>query len=230
TITRRRSKILHSLALFSIIFLFLYTFSYSQEKISEEIILSEGALTDEQFFGEYTYRCYTGPPFRENIFQVYKGEELVYQSDIGYAYWLGEEEELFHPGDDITGDGIPNLVVMYSGGGNSSFNQSCYVFSLGDQFRLIQCLPEGKFVDINQDGKLDCIAYQPGFTFWHACHAGSPLPQIVYEYCDNEYLLAPALMYQPLPKEEEMNQIIEEVKNRCARAGQKVSFNRFSKS
>ena len=217
-IIRRRSKILYSFVLFFIIFLFLYTYSYSREKSSAEITISEGTLTNEQFFGEYTYRCYTGPPHRENVFQVYKNNELVYQSDIGYSYWLGEKEGLFHPGDDITGDGIPNLVVMYSGGGNSSFNQFCYIFSLGDQFRLIQCLPQGKFVDINQDGKLDCIAYQPGFTFWYACHAGSPLPKIVYEYCDDEYLLAPALMYQPLPKEEEMNQMIEEVKRRCAKA------------
>ena len=216
-ITRSGSKILYSLALFFIIFLFFYIYSYSREKSSAEITISEGTLIDEQFYGEYTYRHYSGPPFREEVFQIYKGEELVYQSKIGYAYWLGEKEELFHPGDDITGDGIPNLVVMYSGGGNSSFNQFCYVFSLGDQFRLIQCLPQGKFVDINQDSKLDCIAYQPGFTFWHACHAGSPLPKIVYEYCDHEYLLAPALMYQPLPMEEEMNQIIEGVKNRCTR-------------
>jgi hypothetical protein len=217
-ITRKGSKILYSFALFFIIFLFLYTFSYSQEKTSEEIIFSEGKLTNEQSFGEYTYRHYIGPPpFRENIFQIYKNDELVYQSDTGYAYWLGKKDGLFHPGDDITGDGIPNLVVMYSGGGNSSFNQSCYVFSLGDQFRLIQCLPEGRFVDIKQDGKLDCIAYQPGFTFWHACHAGSPLPKIVYEYCDHEYLLAPALMYQPLPKEEEINKTIKEVKRLCAK-------------
>ena len=215
-ITRRGSKVLYYFFIFFIIFFLLYTHSSSQEKSSEEIILSEGTLTDEQFFGEYIYRHYSGPPYRENVFQIYKGNELVYQSDIGYAYWLGEEEGLFHPGDDITGDGIPNLVVMYSGGGNSSFNQSCYVFSLCDQFRLIQCLPEGKFVDINQDGKLDCIAYQPGFSFWHACHAGSPLPKIVYEYCDNEYLLAPTLMYQPLPEEEEINKTIEEVKRYCA--------------
>lgn len=217
-ISRRRIKIFFLFILLFIIFLFLYTFSYSREKSSAEITITEGKLIDEQFYSEYTYRHYSGPPFREEVFQIFKGEELVYQSDIGYAYWLGEKEGLFHPGDDITGDGIPNLVVMYTGGGNSSFNQSCYVFSLGDQFRLIQGLPRGEFVDINQDGKLDCIAYQPGFTFWHACHAGSPLPKIVYEYCDNEYLLAPALMYQPLPKEEEMNQIIEEVKNHCVRA------------
>jgi hypothetical protein len=214
---KRRSKILHSLVLFFIIFLLLYTHSYSREKSSAEITISKGTLIDEQFYGEYTFRHYTGPPYREDVFQIYKKEELVYQSKVGYAYWLGKKDGLFYPGDDITGDGIPNLVVMYSGGGNSSFNQSCYVFSLGDQFRLIQCLPQGKFVDINQDGKLDCIAYQPGFTFWHACHAGSPLPKIVYEYCDNEYLLAPALMYQPLPEEEVINQTLEEVKRRCAK-------------
>ena len=214
----RRNKICQFFALFFIIFLLLYTYSYSREKSSAEIIISEGRIIDEQIFGEYTYRCYTGPPYRENVFRIYKGEELVYQSKIGYALWLRKEDELYSPGDDITGDDIPNLIVMHSGGGNSSFNKSCYVFSLGDQFRLIQVLPEGKFVDINQDGKLDCIAYQPGFTFWHACHAGSPLPKIVYEYCDNEYLLAPALMYQPLPGEEELNQTIEEVKKRCAKA------------
>jgi hypothetical protein len=216
-ITRKGSKILYSFALFFIIFLLLYIYSYSRGKSSAEITISEGTLIDEQFYGEYTFRHYTGPPYREDVFQIYKKGELVYQSKVGYAYWLGEKDGLFHPGDDITGDGIPNLVVMYSGGGNSSFNQSCYVFSLGDQFRLIQCLPQGKFVDINQDGKLDCIAYQSGFTFWHACHAGSPLPQIVYEYCDNEYLLAPALMYQPLPEEKVINQALEEVKKRCAK-------------
>jgi len=215
-ITRRGNKILYSLVLFFIIFLFLYTFSYSREKSSAEITITEGKLIDEQFYGEYTFRHYTGPPYREDVFQIFKREELVCQSDIGYAYWLGEKEGLFHPGDDITGDGIPNLVVMEDSGGNC-FALSCEVFSLGDQFRRIQGLPQGEFVDINQDGKLDCIAYQRGFTFWHASHAGSPAPKLVYEYCDPDYLLAPALMYQPLPEEEEINKTIEEVKRRCAK-------------
>ena len=188
--------------------------SLAQDDEEIKLILTAENLDKKVVIGEYTYRCYTGPPpFRENIFQIYKGEELVYQSDTGYAYWLGKKDGLFYPGDDITGDGIPNLVVIYNGGGNSSFNQSCYIFSLGDQFHLIQCLPEGNFVDINQDGKLDCIAYEPGFTFWHACHAGSPLPKLVYEYCGNDYLLAPALMYKPLPSKEEMEQSLSQMKD-----------------
>jgi hypothetical protein len=215
-ITRSGSKILYPLALLLIIFLFLYTLSYSQEKSSEEIIITEGKLTNEQFYGEYTYRHYTCPPHSEDIFQIYKGEELVYQSEVEFGYGLREEDEIFHQGDDITGDGIPNLIVEGSNGGSVPYG-SCYVFSLGKKFHLIQILPEGKFKDINQDGNLDYITYQMGFYGWHACHADSVAPKLIYEYCGPDYLLAPALMYQPLPKEEEMNQIIEGVKNRCTR-------------
>jgi hypothetical protein len=207
---RRRFKTFFLFVLLLIIFLFFYTYSHSQEKSSEEIILSEGILTDEHFFGEYTYRHYTGPPFREHVFQIYKGKKLVYQSKVGYAYWLSKENELFSPGNDITGDGIPDLVVMEDSGG-SFFSRSCMVFSLGKQFRLIQSLPGGDFKDLNQDGKLDYITYEIGFSSWHASHADSPAPQLVYEYYDHEYLLAPALMYKPIPSEEEIIQAISRV-------------------
>ena len=208
---RRRFKMFFLFILLLLIFLFPYTYPYSQEKSLEEIILSEGTLTDEQFFGEYTYRHFTGPPHRENIFQIYKKEELVYQSKVGYAYWLSKENELFSPGDDITGDGIPNLVVLEDSGG-SFFPTSCHVFSLGEQFRLIQSLPGGDFKDLNQDGKLDYTTYEIGFSSWHASHADSPAPKLVYEYCDNKYLLAPALMYKPIPSEDEITQAIIRLK------------------
>ena len=200
--------------------------SLAQDDEEIKLILAPENLVKELVIGEYTYRHYVGPPYNFDVFQIYKKGGLVYQSDTGYAYWLGEEEGLFHPGDDITGDGIPNLVVMESSGGNSFF-LSCSVFSLGEQFRLIRGLPEGDFIDINQDGKLDCIAYQMGFTFWHASHAGSPAPKLIYEYTGHDYLLAPALMYQPLPEEEEINQIIEEVKRRCAKAKEEEWDNKY---
>ena len=74
----RKSKIVYSLVLFFIIFRFFYIHFSSLEKSSAEIILSGRTLVDEQFFGEYTYRYYTWPRFRENIFQINKGNELVY--------------------------------------------------------------------------------------------------------------------------------------------------------
>lgn len=47
---------------------------------------------------------------------------------------------------------------MYSGGSNLPLINPAMSF-LGDQFRLIQCLPKDKFIDINQDDKLDCILF-----------------------------------------------------------------------
>ena len=60
-IIRRGSKICQFFVLFFIFFLLLYTFSCSQEKSSDEIIISEGRIIDEQIFGEFTYLHYVVP-------------------------------------------------------------------------------------------------------------------------------------------------------------------------
>lgn len=130
--------------------------------------------------GGYTFRNYQGPPYDFDIFQIYKNEELVYQSKVGFEYWVEEDDSLIRVGDDITDDGIPNLLIFNLSGGNF-FPLSCYVFSLGEQFRLIKILPDGYFEDINQDGKLDYITCETGFSYWNAAHAYSPAPKIIYE-------------------------------------------------
>ena len=211
SIIRKRSKIFHYFVLFFIIFLLLCTFSYSQEKSPAENIISQGKLVEEKNIGEYIYRQYEGSSYGVTVFQIYRKEELVYQSDIGYSYWLREEDEIYNLGDDITGDGISNLIVMEDSGG-SFFPQSCQVFSLGEKFRLIQDLPGGHFQDLNRDGKLEYITYEIGFSYWHVSHADAPAPKIVYEYCGFNYLLAPALTYQPLPPQDEITQAVIRLK------------------
>jgi len=206
-ITRKGNKILHYFVLFFIISLLLCTFSYSQEKSPIENIISQGKLVEEKNIGEYIYRQYKGPSYGVTVFQIYKKEELVYQSDIGYSYWIREEDEIYNLGDDITGDCIPNLIVMEDSGG-SFFPESCQIFSLGEKFRLIQDLPGGYFQDLNWDGKSEYVTYEIGFSYWNVCHADAPALRLVYEYCDYGYLLAPALMYQPLPSQEEIEQAV----------------------
>jgi len=210
-ITRKGNKILHYFVLFFIISLLLCTFSYSQEKSPIENIISKGKLVEEKNIGEYIYRQYKGPSYGVTVFKIYKKEELVYQSDIGYSYWIREEDEIYNLGDDITGDCIPNLIVIEDSGG-SFFPGSCQIFSLGEKFRLIQDLPGGYFQDLNQDGKPEYITYEMGFSYWHVCHADAPAPKLVYEYCDYNYLLAPALMYKSMPSKEEINQAISRIK------------------
>jgi len=214
-ITRSGSKMLYSFALFFIIFLFLYTYSYSQEKSSAEIILSEGTLTDEQFYGEYTYRHYTGPPFNEDVFQVFHDDQIVYQSKVAFGFSLYQENELYSHGKDITGDGIPNLLVLEGGGGSSAFSDSCHVLSLGEQCKLIQTLPVGEFVDLNEDGILEYLTRDGVFTFWYAGHANSPAPRMVLAYREGQYKLAPTLMYQPLPEQELITRKVSEARSQC---------------
>lgn len=222
----RRNKICQFFFLFFIIFLLLYTYSSSQEKSSAEIILSEGTLTDEQFYGEYTYRHYTGPPFNEDIFQVFHDDQIVYQSKVAFGFSLYQENELYSHGKDITGDGIPNLLVFEGGGGSSAFSDSCHVLSLGEQCKLIQTLPVGEFVDLNEDGILEYLTRDGVFTFWYAGHANSPAPRMVLAYREGQYRLAPTLMYQPLPEQEVIARKVSEARAQCEKLkAQECLFN-----
>lgn len=206
-----RFKLIFSMIFIIFFFCNLIIISFAQEIDEANQILVPENLIEELTIGEYNYQHYQGPPYDFDIFQIYKGGELVYLSEIGFEYWLYKEDELYHHGDDITGNGIPNLLIMESSGGNF-FPISCYVFSIGEQFELIKILPHGHFKDVNQDGRLEYITYEMHFSFWHACHADSPAPEIVYKYCDKDYLLAPDLMYKPLPSREEMCQVITQTK------------------
>jgi len=212
---RKESKIIHPLILVLLIFLSLYAYSSSREKSSAETILSEGTLTEEQSFSEYTYRCYTGPPLNEDVFQVFHDDQLVYQSQVAFGFSLYQENELYSHGNDITGDGLPNLLVFESGGGSSAFSDSCHVLSLGEECKLIQTLPVGEFVDLDQDSILEYLTRDGIFTFWHAGHADSPAPRMVLAYREGQYRLAPDLMYQPLPEQEVITKKIQEVKEEC---------------
>ena len=69
------------------------------------------------------------------------------------------------------------------------------IFSLGENFRLISEIydnhnsSEKSFKDLNGDGVLEFIAHDWNFVYWKASFAGSPWPEIVYEYDGYEYKL-----------------------------------------
>lgn len=221
----KRSKKICRIILLIILCFFANFFIASLAKDNDEIkqILAAENLEQEVKVDVYTFRNYQGPPYDFDIFQIYKGEQLVYQSEISFRYWVEEDDSLLRVGDDITDDDIANLLVFNLSGGNF-FPLSCYIFSLGEQFRLIKILPDGHFEDINQDDKLDYITYETGFSYWNAAHAYSPAPKIVYEYCDYSYFLAPTLMYQPMPSQKEIDQAISRTKQDmvvCEKKGRK---------
>lgn len=200
-----------------IFFLSLNIFAQSSYSIPtpSEIIIPE-YLIQEVAFNQYTIRCYREQPIGYGLFQIFKDDNLVYQSDVCIKYWIkNEEKSLTKIGDDITGDGNPNLVVFHWCG-NAYGTGNRYVFSIGEEFRLIQTLPYGYFEDVNHDGILEFITQDHNFIFWYACHAGSPLPDLVYSYEDGSYQFSPALMYKPLPTPQEEEKAIMQIKKYTA--------------
>ena len=188
----------------------LNSFSRSNPTPSELIIPE--FLLQEVSFNQYTFRSYREQPIGSGLFQIFKDNSLVYQSDVDIKFWVEEENDsLLKMGTDITGDGQPNLVVFHWCG-NAYGTGNRYVFSIGEEFKLIQTLPHGDFEDVNHDGILEFIAYDNTFSFWHACHAGSPYPDLIYSYQEGSYQLSPALMYEPLPTAQEEDKAIVQIK------------------
>ena len=196
-----------------IFFLSFNVFSQSTHSIPtpSEIIIPE-YLIQELSFNKYAFRCYREQPIGYGLFQIFRDDNLVYQSDVDIKFWVEEENDsLLKMGTDITGDGQPNLVVFHWCG-NAYGTGDRYVFSIGEEFKLIQILPYGDFEDVSHDGILEFITQDRNFIFWYACHAGSPLPDLVYSHQEGIYQLSPALMYRPLPSAQEEEKIIIQVK------------------
>ncbi|MCC7359033.1 MAG: hypothetical protein IT317_06135 [Anaerolineales bacterium] len=96
-------------------------------------------------------------------------------------------------GADITGDGVPELIVTtYTGGAHCCF--SVIAFSLGDTpVKILETRPSncgGRFQDLNGDGIPEFITCDDVFAYTYCPYAASPLVQVILAY-------APDVGYQP---------------------------------
>ncbi len=88
-------------------------------------------------------------------------------------------------GQDITGDGNPDLVIeRYSGGASCCF--SYVVLSLGEDLTSIDlpldCPAQATFRDLDSDGIPEVIGTDDSFRCVCCCCANSPLPIVVLRY------------------------------------------------
>ena len=187
-----------------------------EEKIS---IVSPDNLQEEQTYGDYTVRIYRNMKSGDGALQILKGGKKVYYEDrwvfyFGHLYKT-EDNELVKIGSDITGDGQPNLVISHwSGGAHCCYNY--YIFSLGDEFKLMQKIEtdhsDGSFEDVDGDGSLEFLSTDCSFAYWNECYAKSPRPNIILKYKDKKYKLAPELMKKPLLSREKRTKLIEQIR------------------
>ena len=169
-------------------------------------VIREDTLREQAKFGNYEIKIYRDWDIGTfGTVQIFKEGQIVFEEQQ-HKFSLGASDgdmRLDHSpeiGQDITGDGEPNLVISeWSGGMHCCF--SVYIFSIGKEFRLIDIINgEHGFIgfdDLDGDGVLEFISFDWTFAYWHECFAGSPAPKVILAYRDGRYQLAYDLMQKP---------------------------------
>ena len=168
----------------------------------------------------YMVRTYRWPD-EAGCVQIFKGQELVY-SETSMLFRVGADiEQTGHkseiaPGADITGLGLPNLIVSeWTGGAHCCY--LFHVFELGDRFREVaklngQHAGGSDFADVDHDGRYEFLTYDSTFAYWKASFAESPAPQVVLKFREGAYHVAPELMKRPAPAMDQLATAIEHVR------------------
>jgi len=179
------------------------------------ILYSGVALADEVLTEKSTFRDYLINIFRDDetghgrVLITRKGStELNLTSEDAGWFRIGNPKgsrernnETILIGKDITGRGIPNMVISWESIGSVS---SFYVFELGDTFLQIAkldtcCRFGGRFEDLDHNGKLAFVTADPTFSGWKASLAESPAPDVILAFRDGLYLLSGRLMSKSAP-------------------------------
>jgi hypothetical protein len=187
-------------------------------------------LGDEQSYGNYRVCTFYNSEEGKGYFEIlHNGKRVYKRKGVKFRIGLIYDDDGFRElkdlgynisnvpiamGKDITGRGIPNLVVSeWTGGAHCCFH--FYVFEIGSRFRKIAMLDAGHgdvahFEDIQGDGRLEFVAADWTFAYWHAGFAQSPAPKVILAFRKGVYVLADDLMRKPRPTRNEIEDKIKE--------------------
>jgi len=116
------------------------------------------------------------------------------------------------PGSDITGDGIPDVVLRdYSGGAHCC--STYYVFELRDSLPVHQLVAgdhAALFKQMDDRPALEVELSDDNYAYWRSSFIDSAAPKVVLRYRAQAYEIAPDLMRAPPPSQADMAQWAEE--------------------
>ncbi len=188
-----------------------------------------GLVTETQKYASFQVTTYRSD---SACLEIRQNGKLVYSQSgddamelvIGNDRALGSEEEngdhhapAIPIGTDITGLGVPNLIVnKWSGGAHCCF--SFEVIELGPRVRLVARINAehsdyAHFQDIDHDGKYEFVGFDYAFAYWHTGFSQSPEPKIVLRFDGKKYVLAPDLMRKPAPSAAELRKTAKEIRD-----------------
>jgi hypothetical protein len=122
------------------------------------------------------------------------------------------------PIKDLTGDGIPDLVMISSSGGAHCCFETI-VFSLGATVKKVATFDAGhsnrgfQFKDLDGDGVYEAIGPDWTFAYWNTAFGGSPAPVVTYRYVTGVYRLALDLMRKPPASRNEIEECLRSIRD-----------------
>ena len=164
-------------------------------------------------YGEYVANTYFDPNAntKDAYYEILRNKKSVYRGRatengerfmIGTLYDDDSDAKLVTMGNDITGNGQPDLVVSeWSGGANCCL--TFHIFEIGTRFRKIGDIDaeygdQGPhFVHLTKGNGVQIQIYDWTFANWHADFVDSPAPKVILAYANGRYQMASDLMSTP---------------------------------
>jgi hypothetical protein len=113
-------------------------------------------------------------------------------------------------GDDINGDGLPEIVLTLNSGGSGCVMQTIVYRCTNGRAEPIATLPYcGRFEDLDADGVLEFVAGDRTFAYWVTSGAGSPNPEVTLEWRDDAYVVSIDRMRTPRPTPDEYAALVD---------------------
>lgn len=185
-------------------------------------VMARDTLESERSFGDYTAKTYRDNENNGSGSIVIQHKGKVTFFDTGNRYYLGhfgsadEFDRLIPMGIDVTGKGVPNLVVSEWSGGNHCCTKYD-VFELGKSLGKIATIDAGHgdtshFEKRKGEKGLVFVSLDKNFAYWNTSFAESPAPEVILRYCENEYRLADDLMRKPVPSYVKLQQMAKAIR------------------
>jgi len=214
------NKLFSYLILLTLIVITLSGCHTGQKEIEPDLFEPMGKAREEQIFGEYSIKIYE---INDSSFEILKNGVRVY-SDFGHRFEIGsiyENDETGNNasvnGNDITGDGYPNLIVSeWTGGVHCCF--LFHIFEIGPDFQHIQTINAAHgdlsdFENMDDDPDLEFFMADWTFAYWRVSFSASPAPEVILKYNGKKYELANDLMRAPGLSRQDLDQLASEVKS-----------------
>lgn len=177
-------------------------------------------------YGSYTVSIYQS---FETYFQkvvIQKNKKKIYElSEFGTYYYFGNnfddtnEGKDPYSGRDITGNGVPNLVISEWNGGAHCCN-SLHIFELGKEFKKVATITgyssRFRIVNLDQDKSLEIEFCEGAIDYVFASYAFSPCGRTILKYKSGNYVVSVDLMKRKMIPNQKLRKIKRKIKTEFA--------------